>query len=95
MLLGTVNPGIGSRSRAGAGHGGSGGRYSTNGGGSAYGDLYEPFQFGSAGYSAGAGIIWMNITGTVGYKHVTEVTFGTGNCRLTFGCSSSAKISSF
>ncbi|XP_070535282.1 uncharacterized protein [Ptychodera flava] len=60
----------------GAGHGGSGGRGSHSngrGGGFAYGDLYEPYVFGSAGGfshdakpgGTGGGIIWMNVTDTI------------------------------
>ena len=59
---------------AGGSHGGSGGRGpgETNGKtGLPYGDLYEPYVFGSSGGTgpdghgggSGAGIIWMNITG--------------------------------
>ncbi|XP_077861759.1 uncharacterized protein LOC144342564 [Saccoglossus kowalevskii] len=60
----------------GAGHGGSGGRGSHSngvGGGFAYGDLYEPYVFGSAGGfshdgeqgGTGGGIIWLNVTGVI------------------------------
>ena len=54
-LHGPINPGHGfdGNGASGAGHGGSGGRGSLTGGtpktGFAYGDMYEPYIFGSAG----------------------------------------------
>ena len=75
---GDVNPGMPddvTAVGAGAGHGGSGGRsyVSNTGAGPAYGDLYEPYLFGSAGGpgpdgdpgGTGGGLIWMNVTGFI------------------------------
>lgn len=78
-LHGAVNPGMPSghaSSGSGAGHGGSGGHGALHlheGAGFAYGDLFEPDVFGSAGGSgvggarggAGGGMIWMNVTGFI------------------------------
>ncbi|PIK61099.1 hypothetical protein BSL78_01924 [Apostichopus japonicus] len=57
----------------GGGHGGSGGRGPNGKAGFAYGDLYEPFLFGSAGGhglnnqhgGTGGGYIWLNISDTI------------------------------
>ena len=78
-IHGTINPGHGNDANgaSGAGHGGSGGRGSLTGGtpntGFAYGDLYEPYIFGSAGGKGssssrggnGGGMLWMNVTGLI------------------------------
>lgn len=79
-LFGKINPGHGKDSGyggSGAGHGGSGGRGSLSGGspfvGFAYGDLYEPAMFGSAGGRGlnnarggnGGGMLWMNVTNVI------------------------------
>ena len=78
-LHGDVNPGmpsIISSSGSGAGHGGSGGHGALDldrGAGFAYGDLFEPDVFGSAGGpgvggaagGTGGGMIWMNVTGFI------------------------------
>ena len=74
-LHGDVNPGIPPDVGvigAGAGHGGSGGRVNGRGAGLSYGDLYQPYVFGSAGGpglgntpgGTGGGVIWINVTGT-------------------------------
>ncbi|PIK55158.1 hypothetical protein BSL78_07888 [Apostichopus japonicus] len=57
----------------GGGHGGSGGRGPNGKAGFAYGDLYEPFLFGSAGGhglnnqhgGTGGGYVWLNISDTI------------------------------
>ena len=78
-LHGPINPGHGidSNGASGAGHGGSGGRGSLTRGtpktGFAYGDMYEPYIFGSAGGKGssssrggnGGGMLWMNVTGLI------------------------------
>lgn len=78
-LHGDVNPGmpsLSSSSGSGAGHGGSGGHGALNiktGAGFAYGDLFQPYKFGSSGGSgissapggSGGGMIWMNVTGFI------------------------------
>ncbi len=78
-LHGDVNPGVPDDVTgvgSGGGHGGSGGRGSHSEGHSAgppYGDLYEPYMFGSSGGpgvgreagGTGGGIIWMNVTGFI------------------------------
>lgn len=89
-IHGDVNPGIPddvTAIGAGAGHGGSGGRsyVPDTGAGFAYGDLYEPYVFGSAGGpgpnnapgGTGGGLIWMNVTGFI---HIDgEVTANGGH----------------
>ena len=74
---GTVNPGMATTERGGAGHGGSGGRYHSAGNhylaGSAYDDMYAPDKMGSSGGpgtdgkagGSGGGRLWFNITGTI------------------------------
>ena len=76
-LHGSVNPGKPPDTygiRAGGSHGGTGGRGpsdTTGKTGLPYGDLYEPYVFGSSGGAgpsnqpgaSGGGIIWMNVTG--------------------------------
>ncbi|XP_038052472.1 uncharacterized protein LOC119725183 [Patiria miniata] len=78
-LHGDVNPGrphVSTGVGSGAGHGGSGGIsvYSpSKTSGFAYGDLYEPYMFGSSGGlgisnaagGRGGGLIWMNVTDTI------------------------------
>ncbi|XP_033640829.1 uncharacterized protein LOC117301055 [Asterias rubens] len=78
-LHGDVNPGMPDLNTglgSGAGHGGSGGISIHSAGrtsGFAYGDLYEPYVFGSAGGlginsasgGRGGGLIWMNVTDTI------------------------------
>ena len=78
-IHGDVNPGMPDVSTglgSGAGHGGSGGISATSPtrtSGFAYGDLYEPYVFGSAGGlginsapgGRGGGLIWMNVTDTI------------------------------
>ncbi|KAL8620480.1 hypothetical protein ACOMHN_056872 [Nucella lapillus] len=78
-LHGDVNPGmpkVTASSGSGAGHGGSGGHGALDldrGAGFAYGDLFEPTVFGSAGGRGvggagggrGGGMIWMNVTGAI------------------------------
>lgn len=77
-LHGLINPGTGFYSRnggSGAGHGGRGGRGYILGGasytGAAYGDMYEPINFGSVGGTGmppgdrggnGGGVLWLNVT---------------------------------
>ena len=83
-LHGLVNPGIGKTKGSGAGHGGSGGRMKVrNGAGRPYGDLYEPYVFGSAGGpgpgnihgGAGGGVLWLNVTGVI---HIDGVVSANG-----------------
>ena len=79
-IYGPINPGHGIddvNGASGAGHGGSGGRgsvaHGTSKTGFAYGDLYEPDEFGSAGGAGsrnvrggnGGGMLWMNVTGVI------------------------------
>ena len=72
-LLGEINPGIGDTSAygsSGGGHGGNGGRgKQAPTVGTAYGDLYEPVQFGSCGggpeSGSGGGTIWLNVTNVI------------------------------
>ncbi|CAH1775844.1 unnamed protein product, partial [Owenia fusiformis] len=98
-LHGSVNVGIptdASTGRgSGGGHGGSGGRgtfNSNHNSGYAYGDLYEPYVFGSAGGASveggvpggtGGGMIWMNVTNMI---HIDgEVTCHGGDVADGFG----------
>ena len=89
-LHGLVNEGMPDEFVAegvGAGHGGSGGRGPvdvTFGAGRPYGDLYEPYVFGSAGGpgpggltgGTGGGILWMNVTGFIKVDGVVSADGG-------------------